>query len=242
MAWFKRIREAQRPFCTALVAAGGSSARMGTGHSKLLEQLDGIPVLAHTLRALEEAETVNAIVIAAREEDILPFSELCKSYGITKHVKIVLGGRDREESVYRAALEADPRTEFLAVQDGARPLVTPELIDAVVTAAFRCNAAAPAVPVRDTIKRREGDRVTETVDRESLAAVQTPQVFEASLLKAALQSAMEAGAALTDDCSAVERLGKIVYLVEGDPENLKITTPLDLVLAEAILEDRRRRA
>ena len=94
----------------------------------------------------------------------------------------------------------------------------------------------------DTIKRREGDRVTETVDRESLAAVQTPQVFEASLLKAALQSAMEAGAALTDDCSAVERLGKIVYLVEGDPENLKITTPLDLVLAEAILEDRRRRA
>ena len=157
-------------------------------------------------------------------------------------MKIVLGGRDREESVYRAALEADPRTEFLAVQDGARPLVTPELIDAVVTAAFRCNAAAPAVPVRDTIKRREGDRVTETVNRERLAAVQTPQVFEASLLKAALQSAMEAGAALTDDCSAVERLGKIVYLVEGDPENLKITTPLDLVLAEAILEDRRRRA
>ena len=241
MAWFKRIREAQRPFCTALVAAGGSSQRMGTGRSKLLERLDGVPVLAHTLRALEAAETVSAIVIAAREEDILPFSELCKTYGITKPVKIVLGGRDREESVYRAALEAAPRTEFLAVQDGARPLVTPELIDAVVTAAFRCNAAAPAVPVRDTIKRREGDRVTETVNRESLAAVQTPQVFEASLLKAALQSAMEAGAALTDDCSAVERLGKIVYLVEGDPENLKITTPLDLVLAEAILEDRRRR-
>ena len=193
------------------------------------------------LRALEEAETVNAIVIAAREEDILPFSELCKTYGITKPVKIVLGGKDREESVYRAALEADPQTEFLAVQDGARPLVTPELIDAVVTAAFRCNAAAPALPVRDTVKRREGDRVTETLDRASLAAVQTPQVFEASLLKAALQSAGEAGAVLTDDCSAVERLGKIVYLVDGDPENIKITTPLDLVLAEAILEDRRRR-
>ncbi len=224
MAWFKKIREARRPFCTALVAAGGSSERMGTGHTKLLEWLDGVPVLAHTLRALEEAETVNAIVIAAREEDILPFSELCKTYGITKPVKIVLGGKDREESVYRAALEADPRTEFLAVQDGARPLV-----------------AAPAIPVRDTVKRREGDRVTETLDRASLAAVQTPQVFEASLLKAALQSAGEAGAVLTDDCSAVERLGKIVYLVDGDPENIKITTPLDLVLAEAILEDRRRR-
>ena len=242
MAWFKRIREAQRPFCTALVAAGGSSQRMGTGRSKLLERLDGVPVLAHTLRALEAAETVSAIVIAAREEDILPFSELCKTYGVTKPVKIVLGGRDREESVYRAALEADPRTEFLAVQDGARPLVTPELIDAVVTAAFRCNAAAPAVSVRDTIKRREGDRVTETVDRELLAAVQTPQVFEASLLKAALQSAMEAGAALTDDCSAVERLGKEVYLAPGWRENIKITTASDLTLAEALLRERENRA
>ena len=242
MAWLRKLREAQRPYCTALVAAGGSSARMGTGRSKLLEPLDGIPVLVHTLLALQGAETVDAIVIAAREEDILPFSQLCKTHGITKPVKIVLGGRDREESVYRAALEADPRTEFLAVQDGARPLVTPGLIDAVAAAAFRCNAAAPAVPVRDTIKRRQGDRVTETLDRESLAAVQTPQVFEASLLKAALQAAMDAGAALTDDCSAVERLGKIVYLVEGEAENIKITTPLDLVLAEAILEDRRRRA
>lgn len=241
MGFFRRFQEAQRPFCTAIVAAAGSSTRMGGEVNKLLLPLEGVPVLARTLTALDLASRVDAIVIAAREEDILPFSELCKSYGITKPVKIVLGGRDREESVYRAALEADPRTEFLAVQDGARPLVTPELIDAVVTAAFRSNAAAPAVPVRDTIKRREGDRVTETVDRESLAAVQTPQGFEASLLKAALQSAMEAGAALTDDCSAVERLGKIVYLVEGDPENLKITTPLDLVLAEAILEDRRRR-
>ena len=129
----------------------------------------------------------------------------------------------------------------LVVLAGFMYILTPELIDAVVTAAFRCNAAAPAVPVRDTIKRREGDHVAETVERENLAAVQTPQVFEASLLKAALQSAMEAEAALTDDCSAVERLGKVVYLVDGDPENLKITTPLDLVLAEAILEDRRRR-
>ena len=183
MAWFKRIREAQRPFCTALVAA--AAALRGCGDWPL--QAPGAartasPLLAHTLRALEEAETVNAIVIAAREEDILPFSELCKSYGITKPVKIVLGGRDREESVYRAALEADPRTEFLAVQDGARPLVTPELIDAVVTAAFRCNAAAPAVPVRDTIKRREGDRVTETVDRERPAPpCRRPRSLRASL-------------------------------------------------------------
>ena len=242
MAWFKRIREAQRPFCTALVAAGGSSQRMGTGRSKLLERLDGVPVLAHTLRALEAAETVSAIVIAAREEDILPFSELCKTYGVTKPVKIVLGGRDREESVYRAALEADPRTEFLAVQDGARPLVTPELIDDVAEQAARCGAAAPAVAVKDTIKAvRDDGTVAETLDRAALRAVQTPQIFESALLKAALQAAVEGGIPITDDCSAVERLGKRVYLVEGDEENLKITTPVDLILAEAILQAREDR-
>ena len=240
MAFFKKFRDAQRPCCAALVAAAGSSSRMG-GVNKLLQPLDGIPVLARTLTALQMARRIDEIVVAAREEDFLEISQLCRTYGITKCTKVIRGGESRAHSVLLAALEAGEGMELLAVQDGARPLVTPELIDAVVTAAFRCNAAAPAVPVRDTIKRREGDRVTETVNRESLAAVQTPQVFEASLLKAALQSAMEAGAALTDDCSAVERLGKIVYLVEGDPENLKITTPLDLVLAEAILEDRRRR-
>ena len=240
MAFFKKFRDAQRPCCAALVAAAGSSSRMG-GVNKLLQPLDGIPVLARTLTALQMARRIDEIVVAAREEDFLEISQLCRTYGITKCTKVIRGGESRAHSVLLAALEAGEGMELLAVQDGARPLVTPELIDAVVTAAFRCNAAAPAVPVRDTIKRREGDRVTETVNRESLAAVQTPQVFEASLLKAALQSAMEAGAALTDDCSAVERLGKIVYLVDGDPENLKITTPLDLVLAEAILEDRRRR-
>ena len=141
-----------------------------------------------------------------------------------------------------AALEARPDAELLAVQDGARPLVTPELIDAVAEAAARTAAAAPAVPVKDTVKVVRADgTVDRTLDRDALRAVQTPQIFEASILKAALQSALEAGAAVTDDCSAVERLGKRVYLVEGDEENLKITTPVDLLLAEAILKDREER-
>ena len=238
MGFFRRFQEAQRPFCTAIVAAAGSSTRMGGEVNKLLLPLEGVPVLARTLTALDLASRVDAIVIAAREEDILPFSELCRTYGIRKPVKVVRGGDSREESVLRAALEADSRTELLAVQDGARPLVTPALIDAVAEKAARCNAAAPAIPVKDTIKVAADDTVRETLDRSTLRAIQTPQIFEADLLKAALQSALEAGAELTDDCSAVERLGKVVYLVEGDEANLKITTPLDMTIAAALLQSR----
>lgn len=235
--FFKRFREAQRPCCTALVAAAGASTRMG-GQNKLLEELDGIPVLARTMQALDQARGVDFIVVAAREADILPFSDLCRTFGISKPVKIIRGGASRTESVLRAALEADPRTELLAVQDGARPLVTPELIDAVIEKASRCGAAAPFIPLKDTIKTARDGAVTGTPDRSELVAVQTPQVFEADLLKAALQSVLQSGETVTDDCGAVERLGKIVYLVEGSEENLKLTTPFDLTVAEAILERR----
>lgn len=239
--FLKKMREAHRPRCAALVAAAGSSSRMG-GVNKLLEPLDGIPVLARTLTALQLAEQVDEIVVATREEDLVEISHLCQTYGITKCTKVVRGGESRAHSVLLAALEASPETELLAVQDGARPLVTPELIGRVITAAARCDAAAPAVPVKDTVKTvREDGAVEQTLDRDALRAVQTPQVFQADLLKAALQSAVENQIPITDDCSAVERLGKVVFLVEGDEENLKITTPVDLVVAEAILQAREER-
>ena len=241
MAFFKKFREAQRPRCTALVAAAGSSTRMGGGN-KLLLPLDGVPVLVRTLTALQQARRVDEIVIAAREEELVEISRLCRTYGITKCAKVVRGGESRAHSVLLAALEAREDSELLAVQDGARPLVTPELIDAVAEAAARTAAAAPAVPVKDTVKAVRADgTVEQTLDRGALRAVQTPQIFESSLLKAALQSAVEGNVQVTDDCSAVERLGKRVYLVEGDEENLKITTPVDLILAEAILQAREDR-
>ncbi len=239
MAFFKKLRQSRRPRCIALVAAAGQSRRMGGEQSKLLLPLDGIPVLVRTLTALAQAESIDGIVIAAREEDIVPFGDLCRTYGIAKPVKIVRGGASRAESVLLAALEADEQAQLLAVQDGARPLVRPELIDETVRAAIRCEAAAPAVALKDTVKEADRDgRVLSTPDRAALRAVQTPQVFSADLLKAALQEAIASGSAITDDCSAVERLGKAVYLIPGDEENLKITTPLDLIVAEAILERR----
>lgn len=238
LPFLKKVREARRPRCAALVAAAGGSTRMG-GVNKLLAPLEGVPVLVRTLASLQLANGVDEIVVAAREEDILEISQLCRTYGITKCTKVVRGGESRVHSVLLAALEAAPEMELLAVHDGARPLVTPELVDRVVAAAARCSAAAPAVAVKDTVKAVRADgAVEETLDRERLRAVQTPQVFEASLLKAALQSALEREDPVTDDASAVERLGKAVFLVDGEEENLKITTPLDLILAEAIIKAR----
>ena len=242
LPFLKKYREGRRPHCAALVAAAGSSTRMGGGTNKLLLPLDGIPVLIRTLDALQRAERVDEIIVATREEELVEIAQLCHTYGITKCKKVVRGGESRAHSVMLAALEADKSMELLAVQDGARPLVTPELIDSVIAAATRCGAAAPAVPVKDTIKCvREDGAVAQTLDRSALRAVQTPQVFTADVLKAALQSVLEQGIEVTDDCGAVERLGKVVFLTEGEKTNLKITTPADLVLAEAILKDREER-
>ncbi|MBR2927846.1 MAG: 2-C-methyl-D-erythritol 4-phosphate cytidylyltransferase [Oscillospiraceae bacterium] len=225
----------KRKFCTAIVAAAGTSSRMG-GENKQLLPLGGIPVLIRTLQALDSAETVDAMVVATREEDIVTIAELVKTYGIGKPVTVVLGGANRVESVLLALQHAPRETTLFAVQDGARPFVTKEIIDNTVRKAAQCGAAAPAIPVKDTIKIAAEQKVISTPERKRLFAVQTPQVFDADLLKAALQSAVTDKAEITDDCSAVERLGKEIYLTEGSEENIKITTPLDKMIAEGILQ------
>ena len=195
--------------------------------------------MARTLTALQTADKIDEIIVATREADLVEISHLCKTYGITKCTKVVCGGETRVHSVLRAAMEADPSADLLAVQDGARPLVTPELINEVVAAARRCSAAAPAVAVKDTVKLAGADGAVEkTLDRSLLRAVQTPQVFDAELLKGALQSAIEKELPTTDDCSAVELMGKTVYLIEGEETNIKITTPTDLIIASAFLRAR----
>ena len=236
----KKENKADHPFCSVIVAAAGSSRRM-EGQNKLMLPLDGIPVLARTLLALDGSRLIDEIVVAVREEDLLPTGDLCRLYGVTKPVKIVRGGESRLDSVLAAAMECREDAVFLAVHDGARPLADPELIDRVVALAHRTNAAAPAVPVKDTIKVVRDGRVESTPDRALLQAVQTPQVFDAQLLRAALQSAQTLGAEITDDCSTVERLGKEVYLTEGSYENIKSTTPEDMLLACELLRRREER-
>lgn len=233
----KRISLGLQPYCTAVVAAGGNSTRMG-GENKLLATIGGKPVIVHTLLALEQAKRVKEIVIATRADDIPKYAALCKQYGIKKVSKVVIGGSTRVESVFNGILQANNRAKLIAVHDAARPFATPELIDRVIERANLTLAAAPAIAVHDTIKIAQDGVVTSTPQRENLFAVQTPQVFDASVLCAALQYAMQKNLPVTDDCSAVEKLGKQVYLVDGDEQNFKITTKLDLVLAEKIMEDK----
>lgn len=233
----RRKREPQGPRCAAVVPAAGSSRRMG-GHDKILLPLDDIPVLMHTLRALSASERIQEIVVVTREDLIVPVGQLCRDCALDKVTKVLVGGATRADSVLIGVEEVSGRAELIAVHDGARPLVTVEVIDAAIRKAAECGAAAPAVPVKDTVKRALDGVVVETPDRTQLFAVQTPQVFDSDLLLGALRRAVEDGAAITDDCGAVERIGMKVCLTEGSYENIKITTPADMLMAEAILHSR----
>ena len=220
--------------CGAVIVAAGSASRMG-GIDKVMAVLGGEPMIARTVRAFQQCGAIADIVIVTRPDLIRPISALCAQ--MDKVRMVVAGGQSRQESV-ALGLNALPKgVELAAVHDGARPLITDAVIDRTVRAANSYGAAAPAVPVKDTIKVVRGGLVTDTPDRASLQAVQTPQVFDFDLLRGALKKAAEDAAAVTDDCSAVERLGMAVKIVEGDERNLKVTTPMDLKIAEMLLEE-----
>ena len=202
-----------------------------------------MPVLRRTLTALQLSELVDEIVIACRSDELEQFSQWVREWQIDKCKKIVEGGADRLHSVYAAACAADENAAFIGVHDAARPLVTPDLVSRCIFAARTHGAVAPAVALTDTIRKvDEKGSVCATIDRSTLRAMQTPQVFDADLLRAALKNAVDRGLAVTDDCAAVEAIGKAVTLIEGERENIKLTTPLDLIVAEAILDKRRQEA
>ncbi len=218
----------------AVIVAAGSASRMG-GIDKVMAPIKGEPMLLRTLRAFQECDCIREIVVVTREELILPIRQL--SQGMDKVKTIVAGGATRQESVEKGLQVLSEDIQLAAIHDGARPLVSWQVIDRAVRAANSYYAAAPAVPVKDTVKVVEGGIVKSTPERRTLQAVQTPQVFDLELIKGALYQARLDKAELTDDCSAVERLGMSVKIVEGDERNIKVTTPLDLKIAEAILEE-----
>ena len=220
--------------CGAVIVAAGSASRMG-GIDKVMAPLGGEPMIARTVRAFQECDAVAEIVIVTREDLIQPITNLCKEYA--KVTAVVAGGKSRQESVGKGLSALSKDMKLAAIHDGARPLITWQLIDWVIRAANTYGAAAPAIPVKDTIKTVEGGIVVNTPERAKLRAVQTPQVFDIDLLKGALLKAQQDGAEVTDDCSAVERLGMKIKIVEGDEKNLKVTTPMDLKIAEMLLEE-----
>ena len=222
--------------CTAVIVAAGTAQRM-RGIDKMMTPLSGTPLLLRTVRALAASESITHIGIVARDDLVSLVAALCAEE--PKLAFVVPGGSTRAESVLKG-LE-NVKTALVAIHDGARPLVTADIIDEAITAAGESGAAAPAIPVHDTIKIAANGFVETTPDRSTLFAVQTPQVFFTAQITQALQAAIAQGIALTDDCSAMEAAGKPVRLTAGSRENLKITVPSDLALAEAILKRREDR-
>ena len=239
MAGLRSIFAKKQPAqtCAAVIVAAGSARRMG-GIDKVLAPLGELPVLAHTLDVFQDSPAVDEIVVVTREDLMVPIGTLCSQRGITKVRRVVKGGESRTESVLAGLRETDPQASLIAIHDGARPFLPLEVLEQTIETARQRGAAAPALPVKDTIKVAREGVVQQTPDRARLFGVQTPQVFEASLIKGALTKAWEEGAALTDDCSAVERIGFPVCLTQGSEENIKITTPRDLTWGEAILAER----
>jgi len=221
-------------YCGAVIVAAGSASRMG-GIDKVMAPLNGEPMIVRTARAFQECDAIKEIVIVTREDLIIPIMDLCGSF--SKVQAVVLGGADRAASVAAGLNVLSDKVKLAAIHDGARPLVSWEVIDRTVRAANSYGAAAPAIPVKDTIKVVRGGVVDHTPDRSTLQAVQTPQVFDIDLLRGALRKAALDGAVITDDCSAVENMGMSVKIVSGDEKNLKITTPMDLKIAQMLLEE-----
>lgn len=231
--------KAKCPRTAAVIVAAGGSTRMGV--PKQLLEIGGLPVIVRTLLAFEKASLIDDIVLVARKEDRETIRALAERHGIHKLRAIVPGGATRQLSVAAGAAQAGENADFLAIHDGARPLILPGVIDRVVREAHACGAATAAVPVKDTLKTAdERGFVTGTPDRRLLWNVQTPQVFARALYEEALARAQAEGLDFTDDCQLVERLGRPVRLVQADYGNLKITTPEDAAVAEILL--RRREA
>lgn len=221
-------------YCGAVIVAAGNASRMG-GIDKVMASLRGQPMIVHTVSKFQQAETIREIVVVTREDLVNEIRLLCEKFDKVKAV--VVGGNSRQRSVEAGMKALSKSVQLVAVHDGARPMVSADMINKTVHAANRYNAAAPAIPVKDTIKVVEKELVCETPDRSKLRAVQTPQVFDYDLLSGALKKADTDGAEVTDDCSAVERIGMSVKIVNGEESNIKITTPMDLMIAELFMED-----
>jgi 2-C-methyl-D-erythritol 4-phosphate cytidylyltransferase len=224
---------------SAIIVAAGDSRRMG--FDKLFAVIGGKPVIAHTIRAFEDASSVDGIIVVARKDRHDEIKTMVRGENFKKVRSIISGGKRRQDSVRAGLDHLEAVTRYVAVHDAARPLVTPKQIERVFAQCQIHGAAALAEPINDTLKRADADLlVTDSVDREGLYAMQTPQIFERALLEEAYGAVYAENILVTDEVSAVERLGRKIALVLNDDFNFKITYPRDLPLAECVLEQRRK--
>jgi 2-C-methyl-D-erythritol 4-phosphate cytidylyltransferase len=222
---------------SAIIVAAGSSQRMG--FDKLFALLNDKPVVAHTLSAFESADCVDEIIVVGRSDRVTELKELVRQSGFRKVVQVIAGGEQRQDSVRRGLDLVGAGVKYVAVHDAARPLITAEQIARVLSAAREHGAAALVEPVTDTLKRAdEKGLVTGGVPRDGLFAMQTPQIFERELIRAAYKTVAEKNLTVTDEVSAVEYHGGKVVLVPNDDWNVKITYPRDLLLAQSAISRR----
>lgn len=223
--------------CTAVILAAGNSQRMG--RDKILMDIGGAPVIAYTLKAFQDCDSIDEIIVVTKFESIEQLADICNKYGITKARRVVRGGRTRAESALIGVCNASADSNLIAIHDGARPFPSKGLIERTILAAEESYAVAPAVRATDTVRilNKKGV-VVDTPDRDLVALIQTPQVFSADIIKGALTKAVEKDLPITDDCSAVESMGIKVTVVDGEADNIKLTTQRDIYAAEKILADR----
>jgi 2-C-methyl-D-erythritol 4-phosphate cytidylyltransferase len=223
----------------AIIPAAGEGRRMGSAVEKQFLHLRGIPILAHTLRVFEQSTKIDGIVlVVAAQQRLALESEVLGPHPCKKLLQVIDGGAERQDSVANGLRAIPPKCDLVVVHDGVRPLVSIALLEAVLEAAHDHGAAIAAIPAGDTVKQAESQKVVATLERETIWLAQTPQVFQAELLRKAYENAAKDQAVVTDDAALVERIGVAVHLVHGSPENIKVTTPADLVVAEAILAGR----
>ena len=227
----------QRNTCSAVIVAAGSAQRMGA--DKVMLELGCMPVLARTLLAFQNCDAIDEIIVVTRMDKVEEVASLCKKYGVTKAGKVIRGGKTRMESALAGVSEVRSGAKLIAIHDGARPFVTDEVIRRTVDAAAAYMSAVPVIRSTDTLKAIDEDGlITGSVDRDRTVRVQTPQVFNADLINGALTKAVSDGLTLTDDCSAIEIMGIKTHTVDGDEDNIKLTTPRDIQLGELILKTR----
>jgi len=229
-----RRKSGQSPRCSAVIVAAGESRRM-PGVDKLFIDICGAPVLAHTLKPFQESHLISEIIIVTRESLFKQVEDICSRFGITKAAAPVKGGSSRLESVINGVYSTQKTSQLIAIHDGARPCISSEIIEDTIKTAFEYNAAAPGIPITSTVKRAKNGIIIETIDRENLFEIQTPQIFASELIKAALTNVYRKSIEVTDDCAAVELLGASVHITNGSPDNIKLTTPNDIQALERLL-------
>ena len=242
IAAYKRLRKEEEPLsCAAVVLGAGSAQRMG--FDKMTAMLDGQPVLVRAINAFEQSPLIEEIVVVTKEERLEEVAEFCKTYNLSKVYSVVMGGKTRTESALAGVMALKKDCRLTAIHDGARPFVSKQLIEDCIRRASIQYAAIPVVKSTDTLRAvDENGSLIGTYDRDRVVRVQTPQIFLSEIIKGALSDAVQKGMTFTDDASAVERMGVRIQAVEGDEENIKLTTPQDMLIAQGILERRKSAA